>query len=165
MREIAARLLAAERVLIHAGQGTQDAPEALEQLALRLGALVVTTTSARGVVAEDAACNVVCDSDSARLNALVRHATVVLALGVLTSATTPALQSLLLRHAGQAPMLATSVNVCAFNIGIAAGSALGGGLVAADGLRWLGLAAAGLSLVALAISYAAIPRRPAPASV
>ncbi|MEV5329392.1 MFS transporter [Nonomuraea fastidiosa] len=90
---------------------------------------------------------------------------VVLALGVLTSATTPALQSLLLRHAGQAPMLATSVNVCAFNIGIAAGSALGGGLVAADGLRWLGLAAAGLSLVALAISYAAIPRRPAPASV
>lgn len=87
----------------------------------------------------------------------------VLVLGVLTSATTPALQSLVLRHAGRAPTLAVSVNVCAFNIGIAAGSALGGGLVAVDGLRWLGLAAAALSLAALAISYAAVPREPAPA--
>ncbi|MFI7617101.1 MFS transporter [Nonomuraea terrae] len=84
---------------------------------------------------------------------------VVLAFGLLASATTPVLQSLLLRQAGQAPTLAVSVNVCAFNIGIASGSALGGGLVAADGLRWLGLAAAVLSLAALAISYAAIPRR------
>ncbi|GAA2215092.1 MFS transporter [Nonomuraea monospora] len=83
----------------------------------------------------------------------------VLALGLLTSATTPVLQSLVLRHAGRAPTLAVSVNVCAFNIGIAAGSALGGGLVAVDGLRWLGLAAAALSLAALAISYAAVPRR------
>ncbi|MEV1004328.1 MFS transporter [Nonomuraea sp. NPDC050202] len=83
----------------------------------------------------------------------------VLVLGLLTSATTPALQSLVLRHAGRAPTLAVSVNVCAFNIGIAAGSALGGGLVAVDGLRWLGLAAAVLSLAALAVSYAAIPRR------
>ncbi|TDD47652.1 MFS transporter [Nonomuraea terrae] len=84
---------------------------------------------------------------------------VVLAFGLLASATTPVLQSLLLRQAGQAPTLAVSVNVCAFNIGIASGSALGGGLVAVDGLRWLGLAAAVLSLAALAISYAAIPRR------
>ncbi|GAA4974457.1 MFS transporter [Nonomuraea thailandensis] len=83
----------------------------------------------------------------------------VLVFGLLTSATTPVLQSLVLRHAGRAPTLAVSVNVCAFNIGIAAGSALGGGLVAVDGLRWLGLAAAALSLVALAISYAAVPRR------
>ncbi|MEV1167031.1 MFS transporter [Nonomuraea sp. NPDC049784] len=83
----------------------------------------------------------------------------VLVLGLLTSATTPVLQSLVLRHAGPAPTLAVSVNVCAFNIGIAAGSALGGGLVAVDGLRWLGLAAAALSLTALAISYAAVPRR------
>ncbi|WP_344217793.1 MFS transporter [Nonomuraea bangladeshensis] len=82
---------------------------------------------------------------------------VVLAFGLLTSATTPVLQSLLLRHAGGAPTLAVSVNVCAFNIGIAAGSALGGGLVAADGLRWLGLAAAALALAALAVSYAAVP--------
>ncbi|MEV4292654.1 MFS transporter [Nonomuraea bangladeshensis] len=81
----------------------------------------------------------------------------VLAFGLLTSATTPVLQSLLLRHAGGAPTLAVSVNVCAFNIGIAAGSALGGGLVAADGLRWLGLAAAALALAALAVSYAAVP--------
>ncbi|PZG16360.1 MFS transporter [Nonomuraea aridisoli] len=84
---------------------------------------------------------------------------VVLGFGLLASATTPVLQSLLLRQAGDAPTLAVSVNVCAFNIGIASGSALGGGLVAVDGLRWLGLAAAVLSLAALAISYAAIPRR------
>ncbi|MEV0826285.1 MFS transporter [Nonomuraea rubra] len=83
----------------------------------------------------------------------------VLVFGLLTSATTPVLQSLVLRHAGRAPTLAVSVNVCAFNIGIAAGSALGGGLVAVDGLRWLGLAAAALSLAALAVSYAAVPRR------
>ncbi|UBU14289.1 MFS transporter [Nonomuraea gerenzanensis] len=83
----------------------------------------------------------------------------VLVFGLLTSATTPVLQSLVLRHAGRAPTLAVSVNVCAFNIGIAGGSALGGGLVAVDGLRWLGLAAAVLSLAALAISYAAVPRR------
>ncbi|WP_186404619.1 MFS transporter [[Actinomadura] parvosata] len=83
----------------------------------------------------------------------------VLVLGVLTSATTPVLQSLVLRHAGRAPTLAVSVNVCAFNIGIAAGSALGGGLVAVDGgLRWLGLVGAALSLGALVISYAAVPR-------
>jgi DHA1 family inner membrane transport protein len=89
----------------------------------------------------------------------------VLAFGLLTSATTPVLQSLVLRHAGDAPTLAVSVNVCAFNIGIAAGSALGGGLVAVDGLRWLGFAAAALSLAALAISYAAVPRRrPVPVS-
>ncbi|MEV0622523.1 MFS transporter [Nonomuraea sp. NPDC050404] len=90
----------------------------------------------------------------------------VLVFGLLTSATTPILQSLMLRQAGQAPTLATSVNVGAFNLGIAAGSALGGGLVALDGLRWLGLVAAALSLAALAISYAAIPRRePVPVTV
>ncbi|MGN9846263.1 MFS transporter [Nonomuraea sp. H19] len=83
----------------------------------------------------------------------------VLAFGLLTSATTPVLQSLMLRRAGDAPTLAVSANVCAFNIGIAGGSALGGGLVAVDGLGWLGLVAAVLSLGALAVSYAAITRR------
>ncbi|TDD88500.1 MFS transporter [Actinomadura darangshiensis] len=89
----------------------------------------------------------------------------VLAFGLLASATTPVLQSLMLRRAGGAPTLAVSVNVCAFNIGIAAGSALGGGLVASGGLRWLGFAASGLSLAALAVTFAAVPRRataPAP---
>ncbi|WP_026214686.1 MFS transporter [Nonomuraea coxensis] len=91
------------------------------------------------------------------LGSPVAAVAVVLVFGLLTSATTPVLQSLLLRHAGGAPTLAVSVNVCAFNVGIAAGSALGGGLVAADGLRWLGLAAAALGLAALAVSYAAVP--------
>lgn len=79
---IAARLQATGRVLLHAGQGTLDAPDLLARLATRLGALVVTTTSARGVVPEDAAFVVVCDSDAPRLNALVREADLVLSLGV-----------------------------------------------------------------------------------
>ncbi|MBN6050677.1 MFS transporter, partial [Nonomuraea sp. RK-328] len=56
-----------------------------------------------------------------------------------------------------------AVSACAFNIGIAAGSALGGSLVALDGLRWLGLAAAVLSLGALALTYA-LAERPAAVS-
>jgi len=63
------------------------------------------------------------------------------------------MQSLLFKHAGSAPTLAVSVNVCAFNIGIATGSMAGGAMVAAGGLRWLGLAAAALGLGALALTY------------
>ncbi|MBO2450801.1 MFS transporter [Actinomadura barringtoniae] len=77
---------------------------------------------------------------------------VVLAFGLLASTTTPTMQSLLLKHAGSAPTLAVAVNVCAFNIGIATGSMAGGVMVAAGGLRWLGLAAAVLGLGALALT-------------
>jgi MFS transporter, DHA1 family, inner membrane transport protein len=88
----------------------------------------------------------------------------VLALGLLATATIAPLQGLILRHAGAAPTLAVSVNVGAFNLGAAAGSVIGGVIVAAGGLRWTGLAGAALSLGGLALSFLAV-RRPAPAAV
>lgn len=83
----------------------------------------------------------------------------VLLLGLLATATIAPLQGLILRHAGAAPTLAVSVNVGAFNLGAAVGSALGGVLIAAGGLRWTGLVGALLSLLGLALSYLAVPRR------
>jgi DHA1 family inner membrane transport protein len=82
----------------------------------------------------------------------------VLLLGLLATATIAPLQGLILRHAGAAPTLAVSVNVGAFNLGAAVGSALGGVLIAAGGLRWTGLVGASLSLLGLALSYVAVPR-------
>ncbi|MFF0518696.1 MFS transporter [Actinomadura nitritigenes] len=87
----------------------------------------------------------------------------VLALGLLATATIAPLQGLILRHAGTAPTLAVSVNVGAFNLGAAAGSALGGLLVAGGALRWNGLAGAVLSLTGLALTYL-IPSRTRTAS-
>jgi MFS transporter, DHA1 family, inner membrane transport protein len=82
----------------------------------------------------------------------------VLVLGLLATATIAPLQGLILHHAGAAPTLATSVNVGAFNLGAAIGSALGGLFVAADALRWTGLAGAVLSLTGLALTYLILPR-------
>ncbi|NED16435.1 MFS transporter [Streptomyces sp. SID9124] len=82
----------------------------------------------------------------------------VLVLGLLATATIAPLQGLILRHAGSAPTLAVAVNVGAFNLGAAAGSALGGVLVAAGALRWTGLAGAVLSLGGLALTYLVLPR-------
>lgn len=92
----------------------------------------------------------------------------VLVFGLLASSTTPTLQSLLFKHAGDAPTLAVSVNVAAFNIGIAAGSVVGGLVVSEFGTRWTGLAGAVLSVAGLGLSYLALPRpriRPLDASV
>ncbi|MDA2812664.1 MFS transporter [Nocardiopsis sp. RSe5-2] len=82
----------------------------------------------------------------------------VLLLGLLTTATIAPLQGLIMRHAGEAPTLAAAVNVGAFNLGAAAGSALGGLIVAADALRWTGAAGAALSLVGLGLTYLVLPR-------
>ncbi|MFC5181352.1 MFS transporter [Actinomadura harenae] len=82
----------------------------------------------------------------------------VLVFGLLASSTTPTLQSLLLKHAGKAPTLAISVNVAAFNIGIALGSVVGGLVVSDIGPRWTGLAGAVLSIAGLGLSYLALPR-------
>ncbi|WP_167476875.1 MFS transporter [Nocardia arthritidis] len=83
----------------------------------------------------------------------------VLVLGLLATATIAPLQRLILEYAGAAPTLAVAVNVGAFNLGAAAGSLLGGALVAVDGLRWTGPAGALLSLAGLGLSYLVIPRR------
>ncbi|WBB59742.1 MFS transporter [Streptomyces sp. WMMC500] len=82
----------------------------------------------------------------------------VLVLGLLATATIAPLQGLIMRHAGAAPNLATAVNVGAFNLGVAAGSALGGLIVAAGALRFTGLAGAALSLLGLALTYLVLPR-------
>ncbi|WP_326824927.1 MFS transporter [Streptosporangium sp. NBC_01756] len=85
----------------------------------------------------------------------------VLALGLLATATITPLQGIILRHAGEAPMLAVSVNVGAFNLAIAFGSVVAGVIVADGGLRWTGLAGAVLSALGLGLSYLAVPRRTA----
>ncbi|RSN61933.1 MFS transporter [Actinomadura sp. WAC 06369] len=82
----------------------------------------------------------------------------VLGLGLLATATIAPLQGLILHHAGTAPNLAVSVNVGAFNLAAAVGSALGGFLVAADALRWNGLVGAVLSLTGLGLTYLLLPR-------
>ncbi|QKV90685.1 MFS transporter [Streptomyces sp. NA02950] len=82
----------------------------------------------------------------------------VLVLGLLATATIAPLQGLILRHAGSAPTLAVAANVGAFNLGAAAGSAIGGAIVAVGALRWTGLAGAVLSLSGLALTYLALPR-------
>lgn len=60
---------------------------------------------------------------------------VVLGLGLPATTTIAPLEGLILRHAGAAPTLAVSVNVGAFNLGAAAGSTLGGLIVASGGPR------------------------------
>ncbi|WP_433226721.1 MFS transporter [Microtetraspora malaysiensis] len=87
----------------------------------------------------------------------------VLVLGLLATATIAPLQGLILRHAGDAPTLAVSANVSAFNLGAAAGSAIGGLIVSAGALRWTGLAGAVLSLAGLALTYLGATRAPLPA--
>ncbi|MGW2223027.1 MFS transporter [Nonomuraea sp. NPDC001684] len=82
----------------------------------------------------------------------------VLVLGLLATATIAPLQGLILHHAGAAPNLAVSANVGAFNLGAAAGSVIGGAIVAAGALRWTGLAGAALSLIGLALTYLVLPR-------
>ncbi|MCQ8771589.1 MFS transporter [Streptomyces telluris] len=82
----------------------------------------------------------------------------VLGLGLLATATIAPLQGLILRHAGAAPTLAVAVNAGAFNLGAAAGSALGGLMVAAGALRWTGLAGALLTAAGLALTYPVLPR-------
>lgn len=84
----------------------------------------------------------------------------VLLLGLLATATIAPLQGLILRHARQAPTLAVSVNVGAFQLATAMGSAVGGVIVAADALRWTGLAGAVLSALGLLVSRYALPLRP-----
>ena len=83
----------------------------------------------------------------------------VLLLGLLATATIAPLQGLILRYAHQAPTLAVSVNVGAFQLATALGSAAGGIITSTAGLRWTGIGGAVLSALGLAISCYALPRR------
>ncbi|RJL35731.1 MFS transporter [Bailinhaonella thermotolerans] len=88
-------------------------------------------------------------------------AATVLGLGLLATATVAPLQSLILQRAGSAPTLAVTVNVAAFMLAHAVGSAIGAGVVTVAGLRWTGVAGAVLSACGLLLSYLAAPRRTA----
>jgi DHA1 family inner membrane transport protein len=93
----------------------------------------------------------------------------VFAWGVATFALVPSLQARVMGLAGDAPNLAASINIGAFNLGNAIGAALGGGVIAAGlGYAWVSIAGAvmaggGLVLVLLTRTPAASqPDRSAP---
>ncbi|SJM68934.1 MFS transporter [Gulosibacter sp. 10] len=80
----------------------------------------------------------------------------VVVLGLLSTATIAPLQSLVLRHAGAAPTLSLAVNVGAFNLANAIGSAIGGLGVAAGLLRWGGFGGAAFAVLGLALAALAL---------
>lgn len=86
----------------------------------------------------------------------------VLILGLLSTATIAPLQSLVLRHAGAAPTLSLAVNVGAYNLAIAIGSALGGAGVAAGLLQWGGFGGAGFAILGLILTTLALRAKPRP---
>ncbi|HEY6985686.1 MAG TPA: thiamine pyrophosphate-binding protein [Rhodanobacteraceae bacterium] len=80
----AAMLSSAKRCVLFAGQGCQHVPERIVRLAERLAAPVVTTTSGRGVVAEDHPLSFgfeFAGNGAAVLNELVAASDAVLAIG------------------------------------------------------------------------------------
>jgi acetolactate synthase-1/2/3 large subunit len=81
---MAAGLMEAKRCMLLLGQGCDDAGAEAARLAERLGAVVVTTTSGRGVVAEDHPRSLgfaLAGNDAGVLNALIEASDVVLAVG------------------------------------------------------------------------------------
>jgi acetolactate synthase-1/2/3 large subunit len=81
---MAAGLMDAKRCMLLLGQGCDDAGDEAARLAERLGAVIVTTTSGRGVVAEDHPRSLgfaLAGNDAGVLNALVEASDVVLAVG------------------------------------------------------------------------------------
>jgi DHA1 family inner membrane transport protein len=81
---------------------------------------------------------------------------------LLSTATIAPLQSLVLRHAGAAPTLSLAVNVGAFNLANAIGSALGGLGVAAGLLRWGGFGGAVFAILGLLLTALALRATPGP---
>jgi DHA1 family inner membrane transport protein len=76
----------------------------------------------------------------------------IFAWGVATFALVPALQARVMRVARDAPTLASSINIGAFNLGNAAGAALGGGVIAAGlAYPWVSIAGAATALGGLAL--------------
>lgn len=89
--------------------------------------------------------------------------------GVAGFALVPTLQSRVVAIAGPASTLAATLNIAAFNIGITAGSALGGALVNAERLRAAPAVAAAVVLAAVIPAVLSgragrRPRRPRPAA-
>ncbi|MEH3123034.1 MAG: MFS transporter [Sphingomonas phyllosphaerae] len=81
--------------------------------------------------------------------------------GVASFALVPPLQVRVMRAAADAPNLASSVNIGAFNLGNASGAALGGGVIAAGlGYPAVSLAGAATSLIGLVLVIVATVRNP-----
>jgi DHA1 family inner membrane transport protein len=76
----------------------------------------------------------------------------VFAWGVATFALVPPLQSRIMRLAHEAPNLASSLNIGAFNLGNAGGAALGGGVIALGlAYPWVSVAGAAMAAAALVL--------------
>ncbi len=83
--DVAARLAAAERVVLHVGGGAADSAADVVALVERVGAVAISTTPGRGVVPEDHPRSLAVDAPGAgasALNELLDAADLVLALGV-----------------------------------------------------------------------------------
>ena len=86
------------------------------------------------------------------MGSLVPALATVFAWGVATFALVPPLQARIMREAKDAPNLASSLNIGAFNLGNAAGAALGGGVIAAGlAYPWVSVAGAAMAGAALAL--------------
>ncbi|WP_375394198.1 MFS transporter [uncultured Sphingomonas sp.] len=76
----------------------------------------------------------------------------VFAWGVATFALVPSLQARVMSVASDAPNLASSINIGAFNLGNAIGAALGGGVIAAGlSYAWVSVAGAAMAAGGLAL--------------
>jgi DHA1 family inner membrane transport protein len=87
------------------------------------------------------------------------------AWGVAGFALSPALQARVVRAAGPDNTLASSLNISAFNVGIASGSVIGTAVVAANALAFTPVIAAGLAAVAvipalIGSAEMSVPRKP-----
>ncbi len=96
----------------------------------------------------------------------VMAAVTIFAWGMATFALVPALQSRVMLVAGDAPNLASAVNIGAFNLGNAVGAALGGAVISGGlGYPAVSLAGAGVAAAGLVLVLAARWNAPAAAAV
>ena len=95
------------------------------------------------------------------MHSLIPALATVFAWGVATFALVPPLQARIMTEAKDAPNLASSLNIGAFNLGNAAGAALGGGVIALKlGYPWVSIAGAAMAAAALVlVALTAKPRR------
>ena len=83
----------------------------------------------------------------------------VFAWGIATFALVPSLQARVMSVASDAPNLASSINIGAFNLGNAIGAALGGGVIAA-GLSYAWVSIAGAAMAAGGLGLVLLTREP-----
>lgn len=82
----------------------------------------------------------------------------LLLMGFVGFATTPALQTRVVRHASEAPTIASAANIAAFNLGNAIGIMIGGAGIAA-GLGWTAPAWSGMIMAVLGMIVVLIAGR------